>query len=146
MKRKLSRLISLLLCVLLALGVFPVTGLAGEQTKEAFALDTVHHGFRVYQTETIDYMGIDLYFMEHEKTGAQMIYAACDDPNRAFGVAFRTQGVNDKGMPHVFEHSALSGSDKYPDSNLFFNMTNSAFVPSLPYSLTRMYFSQQAMP
>ena len=127
MKRKLSRLISLLLCVLLALGVFPVTGLAGEQTKEAFALDTVHHGFRVYQTETIDYMGIDLYFMEHEKTGAQMIYAACDDPNRAFGVAFRTQGVNDKGMPHVFEHSALSGSDKYPDSNLFFNMTNQTY-------------------
>lgn len=127
MKQKVNRLISVILCLLLMSGLLPAAALADEQTKEAFAVDTVHQGFRVYQTETIDYMGIDLYFMEHEKTGAQLIYADCNDPNRAFGVSFRTQGLNDKGMPHVFEHSALSGSDKYPDSNLFFSMINQTY-------------------
>ena len=30
--------------------------------------------------------------------------------------------ITNKGVPHVFEHAALSGSESYPDPQLFFNM------------------------
>ncbi len=127
MIQKSKRLFAALLCIVLALGTFMGSGLAEQQENTGFAIGTIHQGFRVYQIESIDYMGAELYFMEHEKSGAHLVYAACDDPERAFGVAFRTQCLNDEGMAHVFEHSALSGSDKYPDSNLFFSMVNQTY-------------------
>lgn len=127
MRHGLIRLISVMLSILLVLSGSGGVGLAERQKSEAFAPDTVHHGFRVYQVESVRSLGLDLYFMEHEKTGAQLIYVSCDDQNRTFGVAFRTQGLNDKGLPHVFEHSVLAGSEKYPDSNLVFSMMNQTY-------------------
>lgn len=127
MKKKLSRSIALTIVIVLVLSMFNGAGLAEQQSGEAFALDTLHHGFRVYQIEQLETINTVLYFMEHEKTGAQLIYADNNDMERAFGVSFRTESLNDKGMPHVFEHSALAGSDKYPDSNLFFSMINQTY-------------------
>ncbi|MFR6375414.1 MAG: hypothetical protein ACLUN5_02490 [Oscillospiraceae bacterium] len=34
---------------------------------------------------------------------------------------------HDKGVPHVFEHACLSGSEKYPDPSLFFAMMNQTY-------------------
>ncbi len=51
---------------------------------------------------------------EHNKTGARVVIMPADDTNRAITVAFSTPAENDKGIPHIIEHSVLCGSEKYP--------------------------------
>ncbi len=65
------------------------------------------------------------YLFTHDKTGAQVMYVANDDTNRAFDIAFRTPAEN-TGVSHVFEHAVLNGSDNYP-ANIFFSVANNTF-------------------
>jgi len=60
---------------------------------------------------------------EHQKTGAKLMYVANGDTNRAFQLTFLTRPIDDTGLPHVFEHSTLSGSEKYPSASLFMNLS-----------------------
>ncbi|MBR1708781.1 MAG: insulinase family protein [Clostridia bacterium] len=83
--------------------------------------DTVH-GFRLFAINELEMQHSTLYQYEHIKTGAKLCYVANEDTNRAFSIAFNTPVYTDDGLPHVFEHAALGGSDKYPDPNLFFSM------------------------
>ena len=48
-----------------------------------------------------------------------MLWIANEDTNRAFQISFPTRPENDSGIPHVFEHATLFGSEKYPSSSLF---------------------------
>ena len=50
----------------------------------------------------------------HKKTKTRVITIKCDDPNKAFCITFKTPPSNSKGIPHIIEHSVLSGSKKYP--------------------------------
>jgi len=58
----------------------------------------------------------------HQKTGAQLYYIANDDINRVFDLTFRTESPDDTGIPHVFEHAVLCGSEKYPSAQLYSNL------------------------
>ena len=78
-------------------------------------------GFRL--AGTYDYIGdTKIVLFEHERTGAKVLHIKNEDTQRAFALAFRTFAKDDKGVPHVFEHATLAGSEKYPSSNLFFQM------------------------
>lgn len=115
-------LIAVILCVIL-LFVF------GRNAKEV-SLSAVGDklcGFRVTQIVRYEQYDVDCIHMEHEKTGAQLIYIPCEDTERSFTVSFRTPAENDKGIPHVYEHSTLGGSEKYPDPSLFFSMINQTY-------------------
>lgn len=81
------------------------------------------NGFKVVGINRLDLINADLIVFEHEKTGARVMYIANDDTNRAFDITFRTPAINDSGIPHVFEHSTLDGSEKYPSKSLFFNLS-----------------------
>ncbi len=50
----------------------------------------------------------------HDKTGARVVVMPAEDNNKAISIAFSTPAENDKGIPHIIEHSVLCGSDKYP--------------------------------
>lgn len=113
-----KRLLSLLLSLCLLAGITP----ALAEGEEPFAIGSVHHGFQVMTADRIDYMETDVLLMEHQKSGAQLLLLENADVEKTFSVAFRTRAINDKGLPHVFEHAALSGSEKYPDPNLIFSM------------------------
>ena len=63
-----------------------------------------------------------MYF-EHERTGAKLMYIANNDTNRVFDLTFFTRAIDNTGLPHVFEHSTLDGSEKYPSKALFFNLS-----------------------
>ena len=114
-----KRLLSLLLVLCLAAGILPAMA---EGADASFAIGSVHHGFQVMAADRIDYMDTDVLLLEHGKSGAQLLLLQNADVEKTFSVAFRTRAINDKGLPHVFEHSALSGSEKYPDPNLLFSM------------------------
>ena len=97
---------------------------AEEETKPS-VLDSLPkvgssiHGFKV--TDISDYApkNAKIVSMTHEQSGAELIYIACDDADKAFAVYYRTSAESDQGIPHIFEHVTLSGSGKYPNSNLF---------------------------
>ena len=109
---------TILAAVLLA-ALFALTAAAEENLP---GVGEVIHGFRVTQLYPLEELGGTVVHMEHEKTGAQLMYLANGDVNRSFTIGFRTKYDNDKGVPHVFEHACLSGSEKYPDPSLFFAM------------------------
>ena len=85
------------------------------------------HGFKVVSIEPINLLGAQAVLFEHEKSGAQLLYIACDDENRAFDITFQTPALDNKGKPHVFEHITISGSQKYKDPNLFFSFYNNTY-------------------
>lgn len=114
-----KRLLSLLLVLCLVAGITPAMA---EGEDASFAIGTVHHGFQVMAADRIDYMDTDVLLLEHQKSGAQLLLLENADVEKTFSVAFRTRAINNKGLPHVFEHAALSGSEKYPDPNLLFSM------------------------
>ena len=84
-------------------------------------------GFRVTKVGHFKQKNADIVSMEHEKSGAKLLYIANKDIDKAVNVFFRTRGENDKGIPHVFEHITLSGSGKYPNSNLFDQIAGSSY-------------------
>ena len=78
-------------------------------------------GFR--QLKTLKYTpGTQVLYYEHVKSGARLVWLKNNDTNRAFTIAFQTRAYDDVGLPHIFEHSCLAGSTKYPSSNLTFQM------------------------
>ncbi|MBP5342476.1 insulinase family protein [bacterium] len=55
----------------------------------------------------------------HIKSGARILTLANDDKNKTFTIGFRTPPVNNTGVPHILEHSTLSGSKKFPVKDPF---------------------------
>ena len=100
-----------------------------EETEESSSpeqdlpeIGEVIHGFEVTQLREFPMAGAQMVLFEHQKTGMKLLYIANDDTNRTFDLTFRTEAIDQTGLPHVFEHSTLSGSEKYPSKALFFNM------------------------
>jgi len=85
--------------------------------------DEARHGFTLKDTGSLDLIGARLELYEHNGTGAQVVFLLNEDINRVFEMTFRTPAEDDRGIPHVFEHSTLSGSRKYPAKSLFFNLS-----------------------
>ncbi|MBQ1492186.1 MAG: hypothetical protein IIZ39_09505, partial [Blautia sp.] len=87
----------------------------------------VIHGFEVVEERPFAALGANLILMEHQKTGARLFWCANDDINRSFALAFSTVALDNTGLPHVFEHATLSGCDKYPSADLFFNLSYQSY-------------------
>ena len=80
-------------------------------------------GFEVKEVTTFPLLNSDVVYFVHQKTGAELLYLANEDTNRVFELTFKTPAESDKGVPHVFEHATLGGSEKYPSKDLFFNLS-----------------------
>ncbi|MBR7188984.1 MAG: insulinase family protein [Clostridia bacterium] len=44
-----------------------------------------------------------------------------------FDLTFNTQAIDNTGLPHVFEHATLAGSDRYPSKALWFNLSYQSY-------------------
>ena len=73
----------------------------------------IYSGFRVCKVEFIKEVNAKAYLMEHEASGARLLYLANEDDNKVFTIGFRTPPSDDTGVPHILEHSVLCGSRKY---------------------------------
>ena len=82
----------------------------------------VINGFEAVEIRPYEAIEAQVVLFEHIQTGAKVIYIANDDVNRTFDLTFWTHAIDDTGLPHVFEHATLDGSEKYPSKSLFFNM------------------------
>ena len=121
--------LSLLLAVLMLLGSMSALAEALPQAEDAALpqVGDVVNGFEVMELRDFPLIGGTLVLFEHQKTGGLLLYAANEDTNRAFQLSFLTRPIDNTGLPHVFEHATLSGSDKYPSAALFMNMLNQTY-------------------
>ncbi len=94
-------------------------------------------GFTVESAEENDFLKADLITFTHEKSGARLAYIRNSDPELAFGIFYNTPTVDETDTNHVFEHGILISSEKYPSSNLFFDLANksyNSFINAFTYS------------
>lgn len=70
-------------------------------------------GFRQFDRGFLEGEPGELLLLEHEQTGAHLLYMKNDDENRCFSIAFPTPPLGSTGNCHILEHSVLNGSRKY---------------------------------
>ena len=106
-----------LLCTLLL-----IFCLIGVYASEAFELADV------YESGITDSV---FYSYIHKDTGLKVVYENNDAGNNYAELMFRTPMQDEGDLNHVFEHSLLSGSDKYPSSYLFFDFSHRSYLSSV---------------
>ena len=102
----------------------------------------VVYGFEAKEIREFALIGAQAVLFEHQRTGAKLMYLANEDTNRVFDLTFLTRPTDDTGLPHVFEHSTLDGSRKYPSKALFFNLsyqTYNTYMNASTYSMMTTY-------
>ncbi len=86
------------------------------------------NGFTVKNVSEFDAFDAQITVYEHERTGADVVFIKNDDPEKSFMLEFETPGKNNKGTAHVFEHSAMNGSVKYPSRSLTMAVLSRSYV------------------
>lgn len=85
------------------------------------------YGFNIDAIYDYKYQNAKLVSMTHEKSGARAILISNDDIDKSAVFGFNTLSYDNKGIPHVFEHACLGGSEKYPNANLFMEAVNKTY-------------------
>jgi Zn-dependent M16 (insulinase) family peptidase len=82
----------------------------------------MNHGFELIVEREIPEINTLARLYRHVATGAELLSLENDDENKVFGIAFRTPPPDSTGLPHIMEHSVLSGSRKYPVKEPFIEL------------------------
>ena len=98
-------------------------------------------GFRLLKKEYMAAHDAECYTMQHEKTGAQLLYFDRADENKTFSIAFTTVPEDNTGVFHILEHSLLNGSEKFPVKEPFVSLLQS----SMQTFLNAMTFSDKTL-
>jgi Zn-dependent M16 (insulinase) family peptidase len=130
--------------------IFSLAAAEGSQT--GISRETGGYpGFTVTETGAVNIIGAGTVLYTHDKTGAKVMHIANEDKERALRITFETPALDNKGIPHVFEHIVASGSQKYPSPNLFLsaisqtyntNMNASTFAAMTSYQYSTMSEAQ----
>ncbi len=84
------------------------------------------HGFVLQSTRELPELSAKFHQLEHEKSGAQLVWLEWAEENKTFGIAFQTQPWDDTGVFHILEHSVLCGSERYPVKEPFVELMKSS--------------------
>ncbi len=133
MKRKLVKITAVMLATIIVL--LPYDTYAKQTTGGSSAVlvkdikegDTIG-AFTVTEVSRLEAFGADVFTMEHDRTGARVQFIRNNDPNKYFMLSFSTRATDDKGLPHVFEHSVTNGSKKYPSHMLTLALYNRSYL------------------
>ena len=92
-----------------------------------------------YRSEELD---CNIQIFSHEKLKNNLIAIRNEDPNKCFCVGFKTPPADSTGVPHILEHSVLSGSKKYPIKDVFSELVKGSlttFLNAMTYSDKTLY-------
>ena len=92
---------------------------SGCSKKEAFKPGEIYNGFTLVKKQFVEEINAECLLFRHDKSGAQLLKVANDDPNKLFNIAFKTAPENDWGTPHIMEHAVLNGSKNFPVKSPF---------------------------
>ena len=84
------------------------------------------YGFTLKSTRDLAELGGKFHELEHEKTGARLVWLERAEENKTFAIAFQTQPWDDTGVFHILEHSVLCGSERYPVKEPFVELMKSS--------------------
>ena len=107
------KLFGILLCVFLMVGAYASDSFELVDTYESEITDSVYYSYI------------------HGSTDLKVVYENNSAGDNYAELIFRTPMQDEGDLNHVFEHSLLSGSDKYPSSYLFFDFTNRSYLSSV---------------
>lgn len=99
------------------------------------------YGFKVKKETEIAEIKATLFELEHEKSGARLLFLDREDENKTFSIAFKTIPEDSTGVFHIIEHSVLCGSKKYPVKDPFVELLKG----SLNTFLNAMTFPDKTM-
>ncbi len=93
-----------------------------EQLEQGMQEGEEIHGFIVSEVTPLPALRAVAYQLEHLRSGARVLHLYTNDAENLFSVTFATPPPDNTGVPHILEHSVLSGSRKYPLRDPFFEM------------------------
>ncbi len=102
----------------------------------------VIHGFRVVDAVSSEELGGTLWKLEHQKTGAPLIWLDNGQDNKLFSISFKTIPRDDTGVFHILEHSVLGGSERFPVKEPFLELLKSSmntFLNAMTFPDKTMY-------
>lgn len=71
-------------------------------------------GFTLLSRRALDELDAVLWELQHDGTGARLLWLDRAEENKTFCIGFPTQPWDDTGVFHILEHSVLCGSEHYP--------------------------------
>ncbi|MBQ1376637.1 MAG: insulinase family protein, partial [Lachnospiraceae bacterium] len=97
--------------------------------------------YRLLETKELKEIGGTGHVLEHIKSGAHLFVIETEDDNKVFFAGFRTIPEDDTGVPHILEHTVLSGSEKYPVKDPMGELTGSlrTFMNAMTYPDKTVY-------
>ncbi|MCK5344313.1 MAG: insulinase family protein, partial [Candidatus Heimdallarchaeota archaeon] len=107
-----------------------------------FEIGANYSGFILKQINDIPELQSTGRLFFHEKSGAELYYLSNEDDNKTFSITFRTPPADDKGIPHIMEHSVLCGSRKFPTKEPFTELLKGSlntFLNAITFSDKTMY-------
>lgn len=107
-----------------------------------FEINKTYYGFKLLEEHKINELKSIGRLFIHEKSGAKLLHLENDDDNKVFSIGFRTPPSDSTGVPHIIEHSVLSGSRKYTTKEPFMDMLKSSlqtFINAITFSDKTMY-------
>ncbi|MEM5947632.1 insulinase family protein [Spirochaetia bacterium 38H-sp] len=99
-------------------------------------------GFIVKSVDFIEELSARGILCVHERTGAQVYHVNTDDRENLFCFSFKTLPDNNKGIPHILEHSVLCGSEAFPVKDPFAFLMRSSlstFLNAMTYPDRTLY-------
>ena len=98
--------------------------------------------FDLTKKERIKESNTIVYFYEHKKTKAKVIYFQNENESASFGTFFKTPEENSKGTTHILEHMVFEGSKNFDQQNAIeyvFNNTLTSFANAFTYPDKTIY-------
>ncbi len=93
-----------------------------KPVHDSLPVPETHPSFEWIRSEKIDSLNLVVEEYRHKKTGAAHFHLNADHDENVFLVALRTVPMDDTGVAHMLEHTALCGSKHYPVRDPFFMM------------------------
>lgn len=106
----------------------------------------MHDAFQRKRSKYLPAYQATLHQYVHTKTKAEFIaYIPTKDdgnPDKVFGISFRTKPSSDNGVAHILEHSVLNGSANYPSKDPFLQLLKGSlntFLNAMTYNDRTVY-------
>lgn len=107
-----------------------------------FEIGKTYFGFNLVDEYEIKEIQSTARIFEHAKSGAQLLHLENNDDNKVFSIGFRTPPSDSTGVPHIIEHSVLSGSKKYKTKEPFMDMLKGSlqtFINAMTFADKTIY-------
>ncbi len=95
------------------------------------------NGFELLNISEQPDSGLTALHLRHAQSGLLFISLHAEDNHHYFNLALPTPPTDSSGLPHILEHSVLSGSAKFPLGDPFFEMTRSLILSEANASTAR---------